>query len=148
MSFPKDAAEIGIDCQGIRFRIDRGPMLYSHRLVGHGPEGEWSEFSPASRASYHDLPVGEYRFEVRTCDSEGMVSEVAHLQVRVVPGTDSEGLRGPGPERKSSADRVSDHSPTIARILSQVRRVAETDMTVLLRGEIRYGKGSGGPQNP
>ena len=140
VSFPKDAAEMEVYFQGIRFRIDREPMLYSHRLVGHGPEAEWSEFTPASRASYRGLPVGEYRFEVRTCDPEGMVSEAAHLQVRVVPGTDSVGLRGPDPE-PSSAARVSGHSPTIAGILSQLRRVAETDMTLLLRGETGTGKG-------
>ena len=116
-------------------------MLYSHRLAGHGSEGEWSEFTPAGRASYHGLPVGEYRFEVRACDPEGMVSEAAHLLVRVVSGTDGEILRGPEPERRSSADRVSDHSPTIAGILSQLRRVAETDMTLLLRGETGTGKG-------
>ena len=141
VSFPRDAAEIEIHFQGIRFGIDRGPMLYSHRLAGHGPEGEWSEFTPAGRASYHDLPVGEYRFEVRTCDPEGMASEAAQLQVRVVPGTDSETHRGPDPERQFPADRVSDHSPTIAGILSQLRRVAEADMTVLLRGETGTGKG-------
>ena len=41
-------------------------MRYSHRLVGYGPAEEWSELSSANKVAYRDLPVGDYRFEVRT----------------------------------------------------------------------------------
>ena len=61
-------------------------MRYSHRLSGHGPAEEWTEFRPGNSVSYRGLPAGEYRFEVRTQDPEGVISEVARMQVRVVPG--------------------------------------------------------------
>ena len=141
VSFPEDATQVEIHFQGIRFRLDEEPMVYSHRLAGHGPAGEWSEFTPANKVSYRDLPVGEYRFEVRTRDPEGMVSEAAHLQVRVVPDTDWKSRRRVKPGRQRSVETVSGHSPTIARLLSQLRQVAETDMIVLLQGETGTGKG-------
>ena len=141
VSFPKDTAEVEIHFQGLRFRIDEGEMLYSHRLAGHGPTEEWSEFTPAKRVSYRDLPVGEYLFEVRTRDPQGILSETARLQVRVVPATRNEDLRRAEPEQRPPVEEVSGFGPTIAGLLSQLRRVAETDMTVLLRGETGTGKG-------
>ena len=141
VSFAKGTAEVEIHFQGLRFRLDVEPMLYSHRLAGHRPADEWSEFAPVNKVSYHDLPVGEFRFEVRTRDPQGMVSEVAHLQLRVVPDTDGKSRRRPKPGRQPPVENVSGHTPTIARLLSQIRPVAETDMTLLLRGETGTGKG-------
>ena len=140
VSFPQDR-EVEIHYQGLRFRLDKEPMLYSHRLAGHGPAGEWSEFTPANRVSYRDLPAGDYRFEVRTRDPEGIVSEAAHLQVRVVPDTDGKSRRRVKPGRQPSVEKASGHAPTIARLLSQLRPVAKTDMTMLLQGETGTGKG-------
>ena len=141
VSFPKETGEVEIHFQGLRFRSEEEPMLYSHRLTGHGPAEEWSEFTPAKRVSYHDLPVGEYRFEVRTRDPQGILSEAARLKVRVVPATRNEDLRRAEPEQRPPVEAMSGHGPTIAGLLSQLRRVAGTDMTVLLRGETGTGKG-------
>ena len=141
VSFQKNTAEVEIHFQGLRFRMDEAPMLYSYRLAGHGPAEEWSEFTPAKRVSYQDLPVGEYRFEVRTRDPQGIVSEAAHLQVRVVPETRNEGFPRPEPEGQPPVDAGSGQSPTISGLLSQLQKVAKTDMTVLLRGETGTGKG-------
>ena len=141
VSFPKDTGEVEVHFQGLRFRIDEEPMLYSYRLAGHGPAEEWSQFTPAKRVSYQELPVGEYRFEVRTRDPQGIVSKAAQLQVRVVPETRNEGFGRPEPEGQPPEDAGSGHSPTIVGLLSQLRRVAETDMTMLLRGETGTGKG-------
>ena len=131
VSFPRGTAEVVIHFQGIRFRIDEDPLLYSHRLVGNGARAEWSEFTPKNRVSYQDLSIGEYRFEVRVRDPEGNVSESALLQVRIVPGATDE----------SRVDSVPGHSATITRILERLRRVAATDMTLLLHGETGTGKG-------
>ena len=140
VSFGKDTAEVEIHFQGLRFRIEEEPMAYSHRLTGHGPAREWSEFTPVKKVSYKGLPAGDYRFEVRARDPEGMVSEVAHLQVRVVPDTDGQSRRRAKPGRQPPVEKVSGHTPTIARLLSQLRPVAETDMTVLVQGETGTGK--------
>ena len=141
VSFPKDTAEVEIHFQGIRFRTGDEPMLYSHRLAGGGLAGAWSEFTPANKVSYRELAAGDYRFEVRTRDPQGMLSEIAHLQVRVVPDPDGEVLKRPEPERQPPVEAVSRYGPTITRLLSQLGRVAGTDMTVLLRGETGTGKG-------
>ena len=141
VSIPQGTAEVVIHFQGIRFRIDGDPLLYSHRLVGNGSRAEWSEFTPRNRVSYQDLSIGEYRFEVRVRDPEGNVSEAARLQVRIIPDASDESPRGADPQRQSTVDSVPGHSATIERLLEQLRRVAATDMTVLLHGETGTGKG-------
>ncbi len=139
VSFPRGTAEVTLHFQGIRFRIDGGPLLYSHRLVTGEAEGEWSEFAEAKRVSYRNLAVGEYRFEVRTRDPEGRVSEAAHLQVRVVPEAGDEDRRLKQ-RPQSPVELLLGHGAGTERLLSQLRRVAATDMTVLLRGETGTGK--------
>ena len=57
-------------------------MRYSHRLVGYDPAAKWSAPALDNKVSYNDLPTGEYRFEVRTQDREGVQSEVARLEVQ------------------------------------------------------------------
>ena len=137
VSFPEDAPEIVIHFQGIRFEFGRTQQMhYSHRLIGHNPAAEWSAFTLDNKVSYRDLPVGEYRFEVRTQDQAGLVSEIAHLEVRVVPAGKSARLQSL--EHKGQA--VPGQSPTITRLLSQVEPVARTNMTVLLLGETGTGK--------
>ena len=83
-SYPEGTAEIAIHFQGIRFGIRAEPMRYSHRLVGYDPAAQWSAPSLDNKVSYNYLPSGEYRFEVRVQEREGLVSEVASLAVRVV----------------------------------------------------------------
>ncbi len=141
VSFPQGTAEVTIHFQGIRFRIDGDPLLYSHRLVAGEDVGEWSEFTETNRVSYQDLPVGEYRFEVRTRDPEGRMSEAARLQVQVVADAGEEGRRRLDQQRPSPGDSVLGHGAVTKRLVSELRRVAATDMTVLLRGEAGTGKG-------
>ncbi len=137
VSCPEGAPEIVIHFQGIRFGLGRTEQMhYSHRLVGHNPAAKWSEFTLDNKVSYYDLPAGEYRFEVRTQDRDGLVSEVAHLKVRVVPAAKSAEHK-----RQTSVQAVPGQSPTITRLLLQVEPVARTNMTVLLLGETGTGKG-------
>ena len=141
VSCPEDAPEIVIHFQGIRFGFGRTQQMhYSHRLVGHNPAEEWSELRSDNEVSYHGLPVGEYRFEVRTQDQDGLVSEVAHLEVRVVPAAKSARLQSLEHKGQTSVQAVPGQSPTITRLLLQVEPVARTNMTVLLLGETGTGK--------
>ena len=141
VSFPEGAPEIVIHFQGIRFGFGRTEQMhYSHRMVGHNPAAEWSEFTLDNKVSYYDLPVGEYHFEVRTQDRDGLVSEVAHLEVRVVPAAKSARLQSLEHKRQTSVQAVPGQSPTITKLLLQVEPVARTNMTVLLLGETGTGK--------
>ncbi len=137
VSCPEGTPEIVIHFQGIRFGFGRTQQMhYSHRLVGHNPAAEWSAFTLDNKVSYYGLTVGEYHFEVRTQDQDGLVSEVAHLEVRVVPAGKSARLQS----REHKRQAVPGQSPTITRLLSQVEPVARTNMTVLLLGETGTGK--------
>ena len=141
VSCPEGTPEIVIHFQGIRFGFGRTQQMhYSHRLVGHNPAAEWSAFTLDNKVSYYGLPVGEYRFEVRTQDQDGLVSEVAHLEVRVVPAAKSVRLQSRESKRQTSVQAVSGQSPTITKLLLQVEPVARTNMTVLLLGETGTGK--------
>ena len=139
LSFPQGTAEVAIYFQGIRLGIDGDSLLYSHRLVASEAEGEWSEFTRAKRVSYRDLPVGEHRFEVRTRDPEGTLSEAARLQVRIVPDARDESRRLKR-QPQIQVDSLLGHSAGSKRLQAQLRRVAATEMTVLLRGETGTGK--------
>ena len=141
VSCPEDAPEIVIHFQGIRFGFGRTQQMhYSHRLVGHNLAAEWSEFTLDNKVSYRDLPVGEYRFEVRTQDQADLVSEVAHLEVRVVPAAKSARSQSLEHKGQTAVQAVPGQSPTITRLLLQVEPVARTNMTVLLLGETGTGK--------
>ena len=131
VSYPEGTAEIAIHFQGIRFGIRAEPMRYRHRLVGYDPAAKWSAPALDNKVSYHYLPVGEYRFEVRAQEREGLVSEVASLEVRVVADEQS----------KRRTWGILSQSPVMAELLKEVEQVAETDRKVLVLGETGVGKG-------
>ena len=131
VSYPEGTAEIAIHFQGIRFGIRAEPMRYSHRLVGYDPAAKWSAPALDNKVSYHYLPVGEYRFEVRVQDQDDLRSEVASLEVRVVADEQS----------KRRTWGILSQSPVMAELLKEVEQVAETDRKVLVLGETGVGKG-------
>ena len=130
-SYTEGTSEIVIHFQGIRFGIGAESMHYSHRLVGYGPAAQWSAFTPENKVSYRSVPVGEYRFEVRAQDWNGLVSEVASLEVQVVADD---------PDKRRTPNILS-QNPVMAQLLEQVGQVAETDIQVLVLGETGVGKG-------
>ena len=141
VSCPESTPEIQFHFQGISFRSEAGQMRYSHRLVGYGPAEEWSAFALANSATYNGVPAGPFRFEVRTMDRDGLVSEVASVDVRVVPDAQSAHIRLLEQMLRIPGREFLSQSPTVAQLLEQVARMAETDMTVLVLGETGVGKG-------
>ena len=141
VSCPESTPEIRIHFQGISFRTGAGQMRYSHRLLGYGPTEPWSAFTAADAVAYSALPVGEYRFEVRTMDRDGLLSEVASLEIQILPDAKTERIHA-----LESVLRVTDHvvhsqSLAMRQVMEQTVRVAETAMTVLVLGETGTGKG-------
>ena len=141
VSCPESTPEIRIHFQGISFRSGAGQMRYSHRLLGHRPTEQWSAFTAADAVAYSDLPVGEYCFEVRTMDRDGLLSEVASMEVQIVPDAKTERIQALESVLQATDHVVHSESRAMRHVMEQTVRVAETAMTVLVLGETGTGKG-------
>ena len=141
VSCPESTPEVRIHFQGISFRTGAAQMRYSHRLVGHGLAEPWSAFTAADTVAYSTLPVGEYRFEVRTMDRDGLLSEVASLEVQILPDAKTERIHALENVLRATDHVVHSQSWAMRQVLEQTVRVAETAMTVLVLGETGTGKG-------
>ena len=116
-------------------------MRYSHRLVGYGPAEQWSAFTAADEVVYSALRVGDYRFEVQTIDRNGLRSEVAGLDLHILPDIQTERLRVLEKTQQTSASVVPSRSQAMQQVMKEVSQVAETNMNVLVLGETGVGKG-------
>ena len=141
VSCPESTPEIRIHFQGISFRTGAGQMRYSHRLVGHDSTEQWSAFTAADAVAYSTLPVGEYRFEVRTMDRDGLLSEVVSLEIQIFPDAKTERIHALENVLRASGHVVHSQSWAMRQVMEQTVRVAETAMTVLVLGETGTGKG-------
>ena len=141
VSCPDSTPEIQFHFQGISFRSGAEQMRYSHRLVGHDPAQEWSAFTPSNRVSYNGVPVGQFRFEVRALDRDGLVSEVASLDVQVF--ADEKNIRLQHLEHilRGAAPDLLTQNEAMVQLLEQVEQIAQTDLTMLVLGETGVGKG-------
>ena len=141
VSCPESTPEIRIHFQGISFRTGAGQMRYSYRLLGHGPEEQWSAFTAADAVAYSALPVGEYRFEVRTMDRDGLMSEIAGVEIQILPDAKTERIHALENVLRTTDHVVHSESWAMRQVMEQTVRVAETAMTVLVLGETGTGKG-------
>ena len=141
VSCPDSTPEIQFCFQGLSFRSGAEQMRYSHRLVGHGPAEEWSAFTPANRVSYNGVPAGQFRFEVRALDRDGLMSEVASLDLQVFPDEKSVRLQRLEHMLQDADQDFLSQSQAMTQLLGEVAQMAETDMTMLVMGETGVGKG-------
>ena len=141
VSCPESTPEIRIHFQGISFRTGAGQMRYSYRLLGHGLREQWSAFTVADTVAYNALPVGEYCFEVRTMDRDGLMSEAASLEIQIFPDAKTERIHALENVLRASGHVVHSQSWAMRQVMEQTVRVAETAMTVLVLGETGTGKG-------
>ena len=141
VSCPESTPGIRIHFQGISFRTGARQMRYSHRLLGHSPTEPWSAFTAADTVAYSALPVGEYRFEVRTMDRDGLLSEVASLEIQILPDAKTERIHALESVLRATDHVVHSESWAMRQVMEQTVRVAETAMTVLVLGETGTGKG-------
>ena len=141
VSCPDSTPEVQFHFQGLSFRSGAEQMRYSHRLVGHGPAEEWSAFTSANRVSYNGVPVGQFCFEVRALDRDGLMSEVASLDVQVFPDEKSVRLQRLEHMLRDADQDLLYQSQAMTQLLEEVAQMAETDMTMLVMGETGVGKG-------
>ena len=141
VSCPDSTPEIRFHFYGFSFRSGAEQMHYSHRLVGHGPAEEWSAFTPSNRVSYNRVPAGQFHFEVRALDRDGLMSEVASLDVQVFPDEKSVRLQRLEHMLQDADQDFLSQSQAMTQLLGEVAQMAETDMTMLVMGETGVGKG-------
>jgi ligand-binding sensor domain-containing protein/DNA-binding CsgD family transcriptional regulator len=70
----------------ITFSTLRNPCsrkLYQYKL--EGIDKNWSQWSESAKAQYTRLPVGQYKFEVRTLNANGTIAEPVTLKFSVKP---------------------------------------------------------------
>ena len=141
VSCPDSTPEIQFHFQGLSFRSGAEQMRYSQRLVGHGPAEEWSAFASANRVSYHRVPAGQFRFEVRALDRDGLMSDVASLDVQVFPDEKSVRLQRLEHMLRDADQDFLSQSQAMTQLLEGIEQMADTDMTMLVLGETGVGKG-------
>ena len=140
------AAEIGVPAsqklitfsfRGRSWTTSQDQLAYVCRLEGY--DDNW-QTTRRRRAEYHDLPIGEYTFEVKAVDRDLNYSEASTVRLTVEPD----------PHRLALTEALSNSSPSgefigNSRALRQVHdhlaQVATTDLTVLILGETGTGKG-------
>ena len=141
VSCPDSTPEIQFHFQGVSFRSGAEQMRYSHRLVGHDPAKEWSAFAPANSIAYSRVPAGQFRFEVRALDRDGLVSEVASLDVQVFADEKNVRLQHLEHMLRDAEPDLLTQNEAMVQLLEQVGQIAQTDLTMLVLGETGVGKG-------
>ncbi len=141
VSCSENIPEIRVHFQGIGFRTGAAQMRYRHRLIGYGPAAAWSAFTFADAVVYSALPAGDYRFEVQTIDRDGLKSEVASLDLHILPDVQPERLRVLANTLRTTNYVVQSRSQVMQQVMKEVSQVAKTNMNVLVLGETGTGKG-------
>ena len=137
IEIPTTIGRIGFCFQG-KSPVDlTSRLVYRYRLDGY--DQDWQQ-TRATQVDYPQLPPGEYGFCVQAVDTGLNYSEVRKIPISVVSDPRVAGLTealrvggGPG--------EFVGESTALHRVLSQIREVARTNLTVLITGETGTGKG-------
>ena len=146
--------------KGLSFSTHPRDMLYVYRLQGYDPD--WGPATRQLRASYQNLPPGDYTFQVRAIDRDLNYSEPAQAQLAVKPDAHIETLSatlrgdnevvGPSKVLRQFQTKLTEVAPsdltvligqseTMRQFQTRLTEVAPSDLTVLLLGETGVGKG-------
>jgi ligand-binding sensor domain-containing protein len=82
VEIPASVKVTGFEFHALSFKTRPEAMVYRYRLEGY--EEEWKN-THARRVEYHDLPLGEYTFQVRAVDRDLNYSEPAEVHLKIVP---------------------------------------------------------------
>jgi sugar lactone lactonase YvrE len=137
LTVPASQKALIFEFQGSSLTTGQDEMAYVFRLLGR--EADW-QVAPGARVEIQDLELGEYTFEVRAVDVDLNYSEPAAVEVKVIPDPRLEALTDALNRDGSSADFVG-NSKALQLVQVQLRKVAATDLTVLVLGETGTGKG-------
>lgn len=129
--------QVVFEYAGRSFSTPSSDMLYIYRLNGHDPD--WQRASRDRRAYYRDLPPGEYTFQVRAVDRDLNYSRIAQTRLSVQPDPRIEALTIALNSQENR--KFIGQSATMREFQIKLRRVADTDTSVLIMGETGVGKG-------
>ena len=137
ITLPASQKLIAFSFRGRSWTTAPSQLAYAYRLDGH--DSDW-QTTRRRRAEYRDLPIGEYRFEVKAIDRDLNYSEPAtiHLTIEPDPYLQAlvQALSGSG-----VAGEFIGNSRALRKVQEELRQVAPTDATVLILGETGTGKG-------
>jgi DNA-binding NtrC family response regulator/ligand-binding sensor domain-containing protein len=136
VSLPGSHPLASFEYRGVSFRTGREQLLYVHRLEGR--DTDW-QVSHLTQATYPDLELGEYVFQVRAVDRDFNYSDPATVRLSVVPDPHLEALNQALSEAGVTGEFIGE-SPALRRSQEQLAQVAATDLTVLILGETGTGK--------
>ncbi len=128
---------VTFEYKGLSFSTHPRDMLYTYRLKGYDPD--WQPATRKMRAHYRDLPLGDYTFQVRAIDRDLNYSEIAQTQLSVDMDPRIEALTFA--LNTQEGNKFISQSAALHEFQIQLRKVASTDMTVLILGETGVGKG-------
>ena len=129
--------QVIFEYKGLSFSTPSRDMLYIHRLKGY--DADWQPATRKMRAHYRDLPPGDYAFQVRAIDRDLNYSEVAQARLSIISDSRIEALTDVINRRGSQ--RFIGHSAALRQFQVNLKKIASTDITVLILGETGVGKG-------
>ena len=137
ISISSGNTRVSFEFQGRSFTSRPDRLGYRYRLTDH--DADWRVTRETS-VDYLYLPLGQYAFEVQAVDVDLNYSEPASVKLEVVPDPRVEALTEAN-NRLGAKGRFVGSSPALLRVATQLRRVAPTDLTVLIQAESGAGKG-------
>jgi len=129
--------QVIFEYKGMSFSTHPSDMLYVYRLKGYDPD--WQPATRKMRAFYRDLPPGDYTFQVRAIDRDLNYSEVAQARLSIASDPRIEAFTAII-NRQGSQEFIG-HSAALRQFQFHLKKIASTDMTVLIMGETGVGKG-------
>ncbi len=123
--------------KGMSFSTHPRDMLYVYRLKGY--DTDWQPATRDMSVRYRNLPQGDYTFQVRAIDRDLNYSEIAEVQISVESDLHVEGLIVALNSQESN--EFIGQSKALHQFQFRLKKVASTDMTVMIMGETGVGKG-------
>ena len=127
------------DYKGMSFSTRSSDMLYIYRLKGYDPD--WLPATREVRAYYRDLPQGDYTFQVRAVDRDLNYSEMAQARLSVEPDLHIKALTAALNSNSRDGNVFISQSAVMHQFQISLRKIASTNITVLILGETGVGKG-------
>lgn len=131
------AQQVIFEYRGMSFSTPSSDIRYICRLKGR--DTAWRPATSDRRVYYSDLLPGEYTFQVRAVDRDLNYSKVAKARLTITPDPRIEAFTAILNRR--GGEKFIGQSAALRRFQVSLRKVADTDITVLILGETGTGKG-------